>query len=145
MSRLTNMTLSDLRDISDVNDNVVQRKILDQFAEDLLLTFLNNEETEPLDYQGNLLDCCIEYKDGSIVCYSSSDTLQIISGEDFFLNYDFEINGTHTRQFNDLCITFTKIEFNFLRETWDMSNNSLVKERLVAKMNEYEYENMTLV
>lgn len=141
--RKTRLSLSKLRELQVLTDNVLSVNILDQFAEDLLLTFLNGSEAEPLDYYGNLLDCC--HKNGQIVRYSSSDAINIINGKDFYLNYDFEINGTHTGQFNNLSIHFTKIEFNFLNNTWDMLSNSFVKQRLVTKMNEYEYYNMTLV
>lgn len=147
--RKTNLTLSTLRAIADTTGKQLRVNILDQFAEDLLLTFLNNKDTEPLDYDGNLIDCLIEHKIGSRNPYLASDTMKLIDGEDFFLNYEFEVDGDYEYDdchiVHNLTIYFTKLEFNFLRETWDMLDNSYVQDRLVHKMNEYESQNMTLV
>lgn len=144
--RKSKLSLSDLRDIAKTTESNLRVNVLDQFAEDLLLTFLNYDEADIQVHDDGILASAIELSDDGIMCYDSVDSIELIDGKDFHLNYHFIVNGFESAGFvHNAEITFTKIEFNFLNNTWDMLANSVVQERLLVKLNELEYVKMHLV
>jgi len=148
MSRLTRLSLSDLRSIADTTENTLRTKVLDQFAEDLLLTFLNEDDTHIRDYHDGVIEMAVSEANNGIFSYETDDFICLAEGKDFNLKYEFVVSGgvSPTRgAIQNAQILFRKIEFNFLNNTWDMMSNSFVKKRLVTKMNELEYGTMNLV
>jgi len=142
----TRLSLSDLRDIADTTGNPARTKLLDQFAEDLLLTFLNYDEALIQTNDEGVIEFAVDESEDGLICSSFEDTINLIYKKDFYLNYEFTLEGFEScGMVQNIEIRFSKIEFNFLNNTWDMSSNSVIKERLVIKMNELESDTIFLV